>query len=367
MNNEAKPGWATVTTKVEPNNLVIAGYPLAQLIERSNLLETAHLLIKTELPTKEESAAHTKAAYEAAMKPAPKVKRFDGEDISAALGACLLMDGELFAVPQTGEDGPVNKTIFALGRFARYLACLLGNEAALDKATVDEPFGNLIYRAVTGEEKVDPQRGLMIETMVVASVDHGVTPPSAQAAMIAASVRADYAMSLCSGVGAITDVHGGAGRMAALVFQKIAANAEQANLSIEKATEALVSEYRETKKRIQGLGHRVHSQDPRRDVLWRRVKEYGLAGKCVEVSEVISDVVQKVHGKSLPINVDGVIGAVVADMGVDVDLAKALFVFGRVAGLSAHYFEEIATQRPMRRIIFGDAVYEGKADRDYPA
>ncbi len=367
MSTDTKPGWATVTTKVEPNNLVIAGYPLAQLIEHSNVLETAHLLIKTELPTKDELAAHTKAAYDAAMKPAPKVERFEGEDISAALGACLLMDGELFAVPQTGDDGPVNKTIFALGRLARYLAYLLGNEAALDKATPDEPFGNLICRAVTGEMEVDPQRGLMIETMVVASVDHGVTPPSAQAGMIAASVRADYAMSLCSGVGAITDVHGGAGRMAALVFQKIAARAEQEGLSIEQATEALVREYKETKKRIQGLGHRVHSQDPRRDVLWRRVKEYGLAGKCVEVSECISSIFQEVSGKNLPINVDGVIGAIVADMGVNVDLAKALFVFGRVAGLSAHYFEEIATQRPMRRINFGEAVYEGKADRDYPA
>ena len=208
----------------------------------------------------------------------------------------VLMDGELFAVPQTGDDGPVNKTIFALGRFARYLAYLLGNEPALDKAAADEPFGNLIYRAVTGEETVDPKKGLMIETMVVASVDHGVTPPSAQAGMIAASVRADYAMSLCSGVGAITDVHGGAGRMAALVFQKIAAKAKQENLSIEKATEALVLEYRETKKRIQGMGHRVHSQDPRRDVLWQRVKEYGLAGKCVEVSECISDIFQKASG-----------------------------------------------------------------------
>jgi citrate synthase len=277
------------------------------------------------------------------------------------------MDGELFAVPQTGDDGPVNKTIFALARVSRYLAYLLGNEAALDKATIDEPFGNLIYRAVTGEKEVDSKRGLMIESMVVASVDHGVTPPSAQAGLIAASVRADYSMSLCSGVGAITDVHGGAGRMAALVFQKIVAKAEQKNLSIAKATEALVREYRETKKRIHGLGHRVHSHDPRRDVLWRRAKEYGLAGKCVEASEVITDIFQEVSGKNLPINVDGVIGAIVADMGMDVDLAKALFVFGRVAGLSAHYFEEIATQRPMRPINFNEGIYQGKADRDYPA
>ena len=362
-----KTGWTTVTTKVEPNNLVIAGYPLAQLIEHSNVLETAHLLIKTELPSKEELAAHNKAAYEAAMKPAPKVERFDGEDISAALGKSLLMDKDLFAVPQTGDDGPVNKTIFALGRCTRYLAYLLGNEGALDKASPKEPFGNLIYRAVTGEKEVDAKRGLMIETIVTACVDHGVTPPSAQAGMIAASVRADYAMSLCSGVGAITDVHGGAGRMAAIFFQKVVAKAEAEDLPLEKATEAVIKEYKETKKRIQGLGHRVHSQDPRRDVLWKRVKEYGLAGKCTEVSEVVTDIFTNVSGKSLPINVDGVIGAIVADMGVDIDLAKALFVMGRLAGLSAHYFEEIATQRPMRRINFGDAVYEGKADRKYPA
>jgi citrate synthase len=367
VNDKAQTGWATVTTKVEPNNLVIAGYPLAQLIEHSNVLETAHLLIKTELPSKSELAAHTKAAYDAAMKPAPKVERFKGEDISAALGKSLLMDKELFQISTEGEDGPVNKTIFALGRVARYLAYLLGNEAALDRAKVDEPFGNLIYRAVTGEADVDPKRGLMIETMVVASVDHGVTPPSAQAAMVAASVRADYAMSLCSGVGAITDVHGGAGRMAALFFQKVVAKAQKEDMSLEKACETLVKEFNETKKRIQGLGHRVHSQDPRRDILWKRSKEYGLAGDYVAVSEMITDIFTKVTGKSLPINVDGVIGAVVADMGVNIDLAKALFVFGRVAGLSAHHFEEISTQKPMRKIDFGAAAYEGKADRNYPA
>ena len=82
---------------------------------------------------------------------------------------------------------------------------------------------------------------------------------------------------------------------------------------------------------------------------------------------IITDIFEKVSKKSLPINVDGVIGAIVADMGMNIDLAKALFVYGRVAGLSAHYFEEIATQRPMRRINFGEAVYEGKPDRSYPA
>jgi len=367
VSEEKKPGWGTATTKVEPNNLVVRGYPLAQLIEHSKLLETAHLLIVGELPSTDTLAAHRKTAFEAAMKPAPKVVRHKGEDISAALGAALLMDGELFAVSTEGEDGPVKKTIFALGRTARYLACLLGNEAALDGASADEPFGNLIYRALTGETKIDEKRGLLLEAMVTACVDHGVTPPSCQAGMIAASVRADYSMSLCSGVGAITDVHGGAGGKAAEFFLKVKAKSDKDGMSVKDATKALVDEYNGAGKRIQGLGHRVHSEDPRRDILWKRTKEWGLAGKCVEASELVTDIFAEAKGKKLPINVDGVIGAIIADMGLNVDLAKAVFVFGRIVGLSGHYFEEISTQKPMRPIDFKAAVYEGKADRDYPA
>ena len=67
---------------------------------------------------------------------------------------------------------------------------------------------------------------------------------------------------------------------------------------------------------------------------------------------------QTVRGLDLPINVDGVIGAIVADMGLDPRAAKAIFLFGRIAGLSAHYFEEISTQPQMRQVDFGQAVYK---------
>ena len=56
---------------------------------------------------------------------------------------------------------------------------------------------------------------------------------------------------------------------------------------------------------------------------------------------------------------DGVIGAVVADLGLPPIAAKALFILGRVAGLSAHYFEEVLTQPPMRRVKFEEALYKG--------
>ncbi|MCK4412345.1 MAG: hypothetical protein KAY32_02255 [Candidatus Eisenbacteria sp.] len=361
-----KPEWGTLITRVAPNSLLISGYPLEEIIARGTLLQTAHLLVKLELPSAKALETHEVAARKAARLPAPPVERREGQDLSAALAACFLIDSELAAIPQTGKDGPVGKTVFALGRFARYLAKLLGNEAALDAAGAKEPFSGIVYRAVTGEAELVTDRARMIETMIVASVDHGVTPPSAQATCIAASVRADYQMAIASGVGAITDVHGGAGAKAAAFFRQCAEKAEAEGIDQSDATHALLTEYMQRGQRIEGLGHRVHTQDPRRNVLWSMAERWGVAGPCTAVSKIVGDIFEKVRGMSLPINVDGVIGAIVADMGLRTDLAKALFVYGRVAGLSAHYFEEVASQPQMRRINFAEAVYKGKAARSFP-
>ena len=137
-------------------------------------------------------------------------------------------------------------------------------------------------------------------------------------------------------------------------------------MDVSDATLAMLKEYMQKGKRIEGMGHRVHTQDPRRNVLWQLSEETGQAGPCVAISKIVSDLFEKVRGMSLPINVDGVIGSIVADMGLRTDLAKALFVFGRVAGLSAHYYEEIASQTQMRRINFADAVYKGRELRHFP-
>ena len=94
--------------------------------------------------------------------------------------------------------------------------------------------------------------------------------------------------------------------------------------------------------------------------------EAGVARRHVAVSRIVTEVFTDVRGMTLPINVDGVMGAIVADMGLDPVLAKALFIFGRVAGLSAHYFEEIAAQPRMRRIDFAQAVYRGPDERRVP-
>jgi succinyl-CoA synthetase alpha subunit len=366
---EARPkksSWGTLITKVAPNSLVVAGYALKDLIERVSLLEAVHLLVKGELPSEKLLEEHERVALDASRLAAPEFSWQETDDISKVLATSLLLDGDLARYPQNGKDGPIKKTIFAVGRFARFLARRLGTEVVLDEATAQEQFSSAICRAITGGDKVDTKRARILEAMIVASVDHGVTPPSAQATIIAASTRASYEVAVAHGIGAITDVHGGAGAKAAEFFKECVNRSRETKVSLEEATRSLMSEYVQAGRRIEGMGHRIHTQDPRRDALWKLAEECGVDGECVKVSRIAGDVFEQVRGMSLPINVDGVIGAIVADMGLEPALAKALFVYGRLAGLSAHYFEEIATQPPMRRINFAEAVYKGKELRDLP-
>ncbi len=353
------PSWGTQITLVEPNNLVIAGIPLKEIIPERSLVQAAHLLVGLSLPD-DATTAHLEAlAITAAQEPAPAAPVRAGEQLSATLARFFLMDEEWTPATDEPEEARILTAVHSLGRAARFVAEALGNGHRLDDDGEDYSFGELIARAVGDREGTTPERVRLIEAMAVASVDHGVTPPSAQATVLAATVRAPLPMALASGVGAITDVHGGAGMEAAKYFLACRDLAKERGIKAEQAASILLEQASKRGGRTAGLGHRVHTKDPRRDILWALAESAGISGDCVAISKLMERIFPEVRGFSLPINVDGVIGAVVADLGLDPVAAKALFILGRVAGLTAHYFEEILTQPPMRRVNFAQARYRG--------
>ena len=68
--------------------------------------------------------------------------------------------------------------------------------------------------------------------------------------------------------------------------------------------------------------------------------------------------------KSLPINVDGAIGAILADLGMDPAAFNGIFMISRVPGLAAHVIEEQTRERPMRRIDPVNHGYDGPPARN---
>jgi succinyl-CoA synthetase alpha subunit len=367
---EAAPkpeGWGTYITKVEPNSLVVAGYRLEELIEKASIPETVHLVVTGEFPSKEIGREHNETAIKVASLPVPKIDWHKNEDISKYISRCLLSDEYISSLPQTAKDDRVKKTIFTMGRVAGYISKAFNKRVlSAEKLKNIKSFSDLVYLAFTGSQKTDKNRAHMLEALITASVDHGITPPSAQATIIAASTRSAFELAVAQGVGVITDVHGGAGAKAAIFFKNCILKSRKEGLTRNEAARALIKEYVQSGKMIEGIGHRIHTRDPRCESLWALAKKYGISGECVAVSRIVTQEFEKVRGITIPVNVDGVIGAIVSDMGLSEDSAKALFLWGRIVGLSAHYFEEITLHPPMRRIDFNQAVYKGQTLRKYP-
>lgn len=71
-------------------------------------------------------------------------------------------------------------------------------------------------------------------------------------------------------------------------------------------------------------------------------------------------------GRKLPVNVDGAIAAICADLGFAYELGNAVFLISRLPGLIAHAHEERTRQAPMRQIDPKDQDYDGSADRRLP-
>ena len=70
--------------------------------------------------------------------------------------------------------------------------------------------------------------------------------------------------------------------------------------------------------------------------------------------------------RPLPVNVDGAIAAISADLGFAYELGNAMFLVSRLPGLIAHAHEERTRQTPMRQIDPKDHDYDGCGERRLP-
>jgi succinyl-CoA synthetase alpha subunit len=236
------------------------------------------------------------------------------------------------------------------------------NEIRLRGYRIDELMGQVsfsqaIYLAITGQLPT-PEVGRVLDAIFVASIDHGATPPSALAARTVASTGAPFNAAVAAGLLSINRHHGGAVEDSMRMIGMGISIAASENLSAADAADRLVVGYRAEKKRLPGFGHRIHTDDPRTRRLLALAAENGVADEAVAMVQAIAAVVANT-GRSLPVNVDGAMAAVLLDLGIPPELGNTFFMMARVPGLVAHVFEEATREKPMRRIHPSDHEYDG--------
>jgi citrate synthase len=111
-----------------------------------------------------------------------------------------------------------------------------------------------------------------------------------------------------------------------------------------------------------GFGHRYHTKDPRTARLFELAREAGVDGPHMQAARAVEKSFADAK-KALPINVDGAIGAILADLGMNPAAFNGIFMIARTPGLVAHVIEEQAREKPMRRIDPVNHGYDGPAAR----
>ncbi len=231
-----------------------------------------------------------------------------------------------------------------------------------DELIGNVPFSHVVFLLIKGVLP-NEKEGKMLDAILTACIDHGVTPPSSQAARVVASGGVPMPTAIAAGLMSIGDFHGGAIEKGALFLKDGVKRMKKEGKNIEEMAAILVKESKEKKQRILGFGHRIHTDDPRTKKLLSLADELGIAKDHVALSKAIAVELEKSLGKKLPINVDGCVAALISDMGFDWRLGKAFFVIGRCAGLTAQVYEEISREKPMRRMWSADVEYDGPEEK----
>lgn len=227
-------------------------------------------------------------------------------------------------------------------------------------------FGQAVYLLLVGELPT-PSIGRMMEALLVASIDHGPVPPSANAARLVASSGAPLRASVAAGVLAFGEHHGG-DVGSCMDFLARGVGLVREGHTYESAAAHLVRAYAEIGAPPPGFGHRLHTQDPRTSRLFQMALELDLDGQHQQMIRAIDRALRQEQsdGTPLPINVDGAMAAVSADLGLDPSVGDALFIISRVPGLVAHAREEAQREGPMRQIDATASLYDGSPQRRLP-
>ena len=122
---------------------------------------------------------------------------------------------------------------------------------------------------------------------------------------------------------------------------------------------------RKAGERMSGFGHRLHTKDPRTARLFELAREAGVDGVHMQAARAVEKAFVDAK-KSLPINVDGAIAAILADLGMNPATFNGIFMIARTPGLIAHVTEEQTREKPMRRIDPVNHGYDGLPARSIP-
>jgi len=214
---------------------------------------------------------------------------------------------------------------------------------AVEELIGNVSFSRMIWLMLRGELP-DKGQAELLDTALMAAVDHGPQAPSIAIARMAVTCGVDLNNAMASGVNVLGDVHGGAGEQAVELYQAIRARQDKGE-ELQLAAALEIDNYIAHKgKFIPGFGHRFHPIDPRAPRLLEIVEKAAgkgvVSGHFAAIGRAVENEIASRKSKPVPMNIDGASAVIYAELGFPAPLARGLFCLSRSVGILAHAWEQ---------------------------
>jgi len=353
------------------------GYPIEELAEKSDFVETSYLLIYGELPNKEQLAKFTTQISRHTLIHEDMKRFYDGFPrdahpmaiLSSVVSACFTFYQDW--------DEPRDQVMQDL-HIVRLIAKLPTMAAFSYKKSIGQPFIypdntlnycanflNMMFATPAEDYYLDPDIVSALDLLLILHADHEQNCSTSTVRMVGSSLSNLYA-SIAAGIGALWGPrHGGANQKVIEMLNSIVAEGADVKKYVENAKK------KDAKDRLMGFGHRVYKNyDPRAKILkeacHKVLAKVPLKDPLFDVAQELEQVALSdsyfVERKLYP-NVDFYSGIIYSALGIPINGFTAMFALGRLPGWIAQWREMI--NAPDNRIDRPRQVYTGYTKRPY--
>ena len=361
----------------EEGTLLYRGYPIDQLAEQGNYLETCFLLLNGELPNQDEYNKFEETINEYTLVNEQLNRFFTGFRPDAHPMAIMCgVVGALSAFYHDSLDinDPEQRRIACHRLIAKMptLAAMaykhsLGQPFMYPKNDLDYAanFLNMCFGLPTEDKNVDSTLAKAMDKILILHADHEQNA-STSTVRLAGSSGANPFACIASGIACLWGpAHGGANEACIRMLEEIN-SVDNIPEYVKKAKD------KSDPFRLMGFGHRVYKNfDPRAKVMQKichevldhlGIKDDPLLAIAVELEKIALEDDYFVEKKLYP-NIDFYSGIVMKSLGFPMDMFTVLFAVGRTVGWVSQWNEMI--EDTSQRIGRPRQLYVGSEHRQY--
>jgi len=361
----------------DKGTLLYRGYEIEKLSEKSSFLEVAYLLIKGDLPNKDQFNEFSDAIKNHTMVHEQIRSFYNGfRRGSHPMAMMLGVVGALsaFYADSANVNDPIEREISA----RRMIAKVPTLAAMAYKYSIGQPFVypdnelsycenflNMCFSVPAQKYKVNKVIADALEKIFILHADHEQNA-STSTVRLAASSGVNPFASIASGFSALWGpLHGGANEAALNMLKKIG-SVKNIPEFIKRAKDP------NDNFRLMGFGHRVYKNyDPRAKVMQKACHEVlEVMGKkddellkvAIELEKIALNDDYFIQKKLYP-NIDFYSGITLSAMGFSTEMFVVLFAVARTSGWIAHWKEMYLD--PSNKLSRPRQLYLGEAKRDF--